>query len=39
MDFLKILRFHIDDRDQLGDFCRDALTGLRERAREVSLAG
>ena len=26
---------YIDDRDQLGDFCRDALTGLSERSREV----
>jgi len=30
---------YIDDRDQLGDFCRDALTGLGGRAREVGLTG
>jgi hypothetical protein len=28
---------YIDDRNQLGDFCREALTGLRERSREVGL--
>jgi len=30
---------YIDERDQLGDFCRDALTGLRERAQEVGVGG
>jgi len=28
---------YIDDRNQLGDFCHEALTGLRERAHEVGL--
>ena len=26
---------YIDDRKQLGDFCRDALAGLQERARNI----
>jgi len=28
---------YIDDRDQLGDLCRDALVGLRERALDVGV--
>lgn len=30
---------YIDDRNQLGDFCREALDGLRERSREVGITG
>jgi alkanesulfonate monooxygenase SsuD/methylene tetrahydromethanopterin reductase-like flavin-dependent oxidoreductase (luciferase family) len=29
---------YIDDRDQLGEFCREALTGLQERMRDVGVA-
>jgi alkanesulfonate monooxygenase SsuD/methylene tetrahydromethanopterin reductase-like flavin-dependent oxidoreductase (luciferase family) len=29
---------YIDDRDQLGDFCREALAGLQQRAGDVGVA-